>query len=362
MFIKKKIRLLKLVVLGYFFLLNTISGSGDTLIVAYTNGPPFVYASEIGLQGIGAWLWEDIARELDIAYIYKEMPFSEILQSLEDGTVDVNINGLTVTSAREELFDFSFPYYVSNSTVVTKTNSFSREFKEFMSPVFSFEFLSGFLLLILIIFVFGLIVWIVESKKNEQFRKGFKGVWDGIWWSAVTVTTVGYGDKAPKTSLGKIFGLLWMFIALIFISSLTASLTSNFTETRATNRLENFGEFKEKKVGTVANSGTASFLKKHFFKNVSYYDDLPSGLVALDNEEIYAITYDEPIIRYRLKTDFKDWDFEIKPIRFDQQLYAFGLTKSRKSLKDSISRLIIKKTETIDWEILLNEFDLQLTQ
>src|SRR5262249_16220997 len=45
----------------------------------------------------------------------------------------------------------------------------------------------------------------------------FKSVWDGIWWSVVTVTTVGYGDLYPKDVEGRIIAIVVMFAGIGFL-------------------------------------------------------------------------------------------------------------------------------------------------
>jgi hypothetical protein len=44
------------------------------------------------------------------------------------------------------------------------------------------------------------------------------GVDHALWWSAVTVTTVGYGDKAPVTRVGRLFAVIWMFCGIAMVS------------------------------------------------------------------------------------------------------------------------------------------------
>ncbi len=47
------------------------------------------------------------------------------------------------------------------------------------------------------------------------------GIGHGIWWAMMTMTTVGYSDKAPKTMGGRIIALIWMIFSIIFIANIT---------------------------------------------------------------------------------------------------------------------------------------------
>ena len=48
----------------------------------------------------------------------------------------------------------------------------------------------------------------------------------GIWWSIVTLTTVGYGDISPSTGEGRILAILIMFFGIGLLGILSASLAS----------------------------------------------------------------------------------------------------------------------------------------
>jgi voltage-gated potassium channel len=59
----------------------------------------------------------------------------------------------------------------------------------------------------------------------------------GLWWALQTVTTVGYGDVAPKHVSGRLVGAAVMLEGIAFIAIITAVITSTFVA-RATREAE----------------------------------------------------------------------------------------------------------------------------
>jgi voltage-gated potassium channel len=53
-------------------------------------------------------------------------------------------------------------------------------------------------------------------------------IWDGLWWSAETVTTVAYGDIYPTTVLGRVVATVVMTTGIGFVALLTGSLAQRF--------------------------------------------------------------------------------------------------------------------------------------
>lgn len=78
------------------------------------------------------------------------------------------------------------------------------------------------LLIILVTIVAAVLIELFESRYNNAFST----FWDSAWWVIVTITTVGYGDKIPVTPLGKIIGVLIMFIGIALLSVVTATISS----------------------------------------------------------------------------------------------------------------------------------------
>jgi len=352
----------KLIYIFLFFVITqTIPAQSisDTLIVAYAPAAPFIIQENDKLSGINIWLWEKVANDLNLEYKLIQMDFSELLEGLKEGSVDLCINPLTITSERSKKMEFTNPFYVSNSTIAVVQKSSITKFLEFFKSFFNINFLRGFLILLAIITLFGLATWFFEKKKNpEHFRPEWKGVFDGMWWAIVTMTTVGYGDKYPISRGGKVIALIWMFSGLLFISGLTASIASNLTVGKLSNKTENFNDYKERLVGSVKNSSSTNFLKDKFFKNIKLFPNAEDGLEDLSNKKIDAFLYDEPILKYRIKKNESFKNLQLLSVKFDLQLYAFGLPKTRVKLEQIISQKILEITESHEWQMVLNEYGL----
>lgn len=83
-----------------------------------------------------------------------------------------------------------------------------------------------FVIAFLLAILFGILVWVVEHYKNNSFPRSFlQGMGKGLWWSLVSMTTVGYGDVVPESSLGRSVALFWLFIGMMIGCVMTATMT-----------------------------------------------------------------------------------------------------------------------------------------
>ena len=339
-----------------FFLgmqLLTGQAPSDTIVVAYTPAPPFIIQEDGLLEGINVWLWKQVAEDLELPYVLNRMNFSEMLDAIKAGEVDVSINPLTITGERSREMEFTHSFFASHSTVAIAQRSSMQKVGQFIESFFRLNFLRGFLVLFIILMFFGMLAWLFERRGNPEFRKNHKGIWDGLWWSAVTLTTVGYGDKSPKTRGGKIAALGLMLCGLLFVSGLTASIASSLTVNQLANNSNSFNAFKDRKVGTVKSSEASEFLRVHFFRDVQEYEGVDPGLKDLEKQNLDAFIYDEPILQYKIKKNDQLKKLEVLPLKFDVQFYAFGIKKDAVELEQAISQRILEILETQEWEVVL---------
>lgn len=96
-------------------------------------------------------------------------------------------------------------------------------FFETLKSIFSRTIFRIFLSLALLTVVAATLVLHFEGVENPG---EYSGLWDSVWWTLVTVFTVGYGDIRPITTGGRVIGILVMTSGVILVSLITASISS----------------------------------------------------------------------------------------------------------------------------------------
>jgi voltage-gated potassium channel len=76
----------------------------------------------------------------------------------------------------------------------------------------------------------GLIVLMTIIGGGTAFASVEKGptAWDGIWWAATTITTVGYGDVPVTTNGGRVIALIVMVVGIGFGTLVIGAVSERF--------------------------------------------------------------------------------------------------------------------------------------
>ena len=92
--------------------------------------------------------------------------------------------------------------------------------------------ISVFLLTIVaLVVLIGTLMYVIEGE-----RSGFTSIPVGIYWAIVTITTVGYGDVAPVTTLGRFVASLVMLLGYSIIAVPTGIVTASLQEAQREQR------------------------------------------------------------------------------------------------------------------------------
>ncbi|QIG79875.1 transporter substrate-binding domain-containing protein [Stakelama tenebrarum] len=323
------------------------TGTDGALTVATREAPPFVIREPDGSwSGLAIDLWSQVAEENGIAYDLRETDLAGMVEGVADGRFDASVGALTITPGREEQVDFTHPYHTTGFGIAV--DKAPPNWWILLTNFFSWGFLQAVFALSALLAIVGVFFWLAERKANAEEFGGSprKGIFSGFWFAAVTMTTVGYGDKAPRTPAGKAVALVWMFGAILIISTFTGMIASSLTEGRLAGAIQGPDDLGSAAVGSIRGSAAEVWLDDSGI-GFSGYPDVAAGLQAVADGEIDAFVYDRPLLRYLLKGDLGN-DLRLVPGNFGRQDYGFALPQGSE-MREPINRTILERIESRDW-------------
>jgi len=176
-----------------------------------------------------------------------------------------------------------------------------------------------FILLIAVSFVTfigGVVIYVFEAHENEKISS----IFDAIYWSLITISTVGYGDITPVTPEGKVLTMVLIIFGIGFISFATSIIASAFAEKLEilkTNRVVREAKSMENVYLICGFSNESEILCERFKK---------------ENQDFVVIDIDEERVNkavnrgyIALRGDVTDREF-LKQFNFDNISKVFVLT------------------------------------
>ncbi len=347
------------VVLALACVSSGVSVHAGQMRVGISGSPPFVIKDGSHYSGISVDIWDRVAEDNDISYKLIEQPTPKAgIEAVDDGSIDLLVGPISITSRRLAIpgIDFTQPYFLSKEGIVLplKTPSiFSR-----LQVFFGWAVISSVLVLIAVLLAVGSLIWIAEREKNSaQFpRDWLPGISSGMWFALVTLTTVGYGDKAPITRTGRSITGAWMVISLIAVSSLTASLASAFTLflSGATETAINTPQQLSGRRVAVVEGTDGMELAENRDMRVVPAPSLDSAIELVLSQKADALIFDRHSIRYHLKQN-PDLAVRLAPFTLSDETYGFVL-KPTSPLRTPMGVSILKLQQSGEAEAIANKF------
>lgn len=315
-------------------------------VIGTKEAPPFAMLDkDKQWHGLSITLWETLAKQLDVKFRYEEVSLADMINGVADGRFDASVSAITITHERERLVDFSHPFYTTGyGIVVPRANS---SWWSILSQLASMAFVKAVGALMLLLMLVGLCFWLAERGKNrEEFRPGIQGIGDGFWFSAVTMTTTGYGDMAPRTWAGRMVGLVWMFTALLITSTFTGMIASALTAERLEQRVDGPDDLFGITTGSIENSSAEEWLSSYGLAFLPY-QSVQDGLDSVASGDVQSFVYDRPLMQYLIEKSYAD-TVVLVPGTFGREDYGIVLPAGSE-LREPLNRALLAYLGTSDW-------------
>jgi polar amino acid transport system substrate-binding protein len=350
------------IVVGLATSIATVFAAGpreaETLRIAVYDVPPYAYVDTDGsISGASVDLWRRVAEQME--WSFKLIPVSDmesILSGLQQGRFDAAIGAITITPERAARVDFSYPAHRSGVAIALRKQT--GPIIALVSYWTAVTELSPLILIILTMLIaIGIAMWIVEQRDRSTAQGSESAVAslrDGLYWAVVTMTTVGYGDKTPKTMTGRVVAIVWMLSSLVLVSLLSTSLVSRLTADRV--EPSDFAasvDLRHEKLAAVAQSSGAEYLDELHLQYAKH-KDLPEALDSLANGRSSVVVNSVGALQYFVSKRYGKI-IEIPQGVLAPAYMAIALPE-HSPIKKSIDLALIKITNSPEWRILEDRF------
>jgi polar amino acid transport system substrate-binding protein len=271
--------------------------------------PPAVMQSGGHLTGFSIDIWEAIAARIkvktDIA-ILPDVP--SLAKAMKSRQADILLTPAIYTEERDRDFDFTYPILTAGFEIAVPENEGTaapNPLHDVLRFIFSPAVLIWLGIAVLLIVVPAHIMWFVDrgTPKSISPAKGYiPGIYHALIWAASALMT--QSQQFPARNWARAFALLWMFVGIVFVAFFTAQLTANLTIQQIRGLVNGPDDLPGKRVGTVAGTLAADYLKK-IGADVQPYPDTAAMFAGLSAGKVDAVLASAPIVRYFATHDGK---------------------------------------------------------
>lgn len=152
----------------------------------------------------------------------------------------------------------------------------------------------------------------------------------------------GSGEVNPKSALGRIIAVIWMFAAIFLIAHFTAVMTTNLTLQNLRGSISSIDDLPGRSVATVEGSTASRYLTQHGIghQGVSQVED---AYALLSDGQVQAVVFDAAVLRHYVNTGGRD-TVKLVGTAFNIERYGIAL-QAGSLLREEINRALLSMME-----------------
>ncbi len=284
--------------------LPAASAQGETpeIRVAAIVAPPITMEQNGSLTGFAVDLWNAIATRLKAKTSYQIMPdVSHLEEAMRSKSVDL-ILGVFITSARDEVFDFSIPTLQAGLQIMVRDTGDKAETANPLSDLVRLLFSRTTLLwlgvALLIVLIPAHLIWFLDRRDPDGMlsnRNYFPGIFEAIYWGLSSLTS--QAQTMPHQWAGRVISNFWMFVSVVFVALYTAQLTATLTVQQIRGAIEGPDDLPGKQVATLGGSTAADYLREQHAQ-VEEFATTDQMFRALLDKKVDAVVTAAPVLLY----------------------------------------------------------------
>ncbi len=333
----------------------------ENLNVAVAECPPFVMKEDGAFTGLAITLWEKVAEQMGLTWQYFEFELGTMLEGFGSGhtdrSIDVGISCISITAEREKLIDFSHSFTETHTAIAVRDTGIGESVMNFFTnPVV----LKGFVAILAIAAVIGLIFFALEYNKNKKLFST-----ETAWGRGIETMIIGllFVTNGPlryyrfKTLTARVLATVLALSSTVLIASVTAVLATSFTINSLQSPVTNLNDLRDLRVGALEASTSSAFLHANHIAHQTRLD-LDTLITDLDAGVLDAIISDAAFLQYRIRQGQARGRLKsltVLPMELEEQNYAFVLDVDDPdgTFREGINQALLSVRQEREWHDLV---------
>lgn len=295
-----------------------------TLTVSTRVVPPFVMRDGKEYSGFSIDLWNAIAQRLGANTEYVEdKTVKDILARVQKKQANVGIAAISITSEREKVLDFSQPMFDAGLQIMVRDRDGGDNTPGILQVFLSPAMRQALLIVTLLVLIPAHIVWFVERNHDGgiiEHSSYFPGIFKAVWWAAGTLGA--QADEMPRSALGRVVAIFWMFTGIAFVAYFTAIITASMTVQQLQGDIAGPNDLAGKRIATVAGSTSQKYLIERGLR-VREFAQFSEAAKAVEGGRVRAVVFDAPVLLFYAANGGKNKVSVVGPV-FRKESYGIA--------------------------------------
>ena len=323
--------------------------AGGVLRVAARTLPPFVIYENRAYSGFEVALVRLIGARLGMQVeIYAVDTVAKQIDDITRGVARLGLGGVAITAPREEVVNFSLPVLDTGLTVMTPTDAsqgIGDRILAFLRAIASSDLPWLLIVFGVAVLVAAHLIWWLERHHNPDFAVPYRrGIWDSFYWSVVTMSTVGYGDKVARGRLGRVFALVWIALGTLVFASFTAAIASSLAVNELRGEISGPADLPGHRVAAVSGSTGETYMVALGVGPV-LVEEIDKAYDLLAVGDVEAIVFDAPVLRFHAAREGAGAVATVGPL-FEKVQYGMMLGEEDTDLRERINLVLLELIES----------------
>ncbi len=328
---------------------TTEAAGGGVLRVAARVLPPFVIYENRSYSGFEVALMRLIAARMGMGVdIYAVDTVAKQIDDIDRRVAAVGLGGVAITASREQVVNFTLPTLDTGLIVMASTQAdqgLADRIIGFFRAIAGSDLPWLLVVFAIAVLVSAHLIWWLERKNNPDFAMPYRtGIWDSFYWSVVTMSTVGYGDKVARGGLGRVFALIWIALGTLVFASFTASIASSLAVSELRSDIAGPTDLHGRRVATASGSAGEAYLVGVGVGPV-LVDEIGDAYRLIGEGDVDAIVFDAPVLRYHASREGAGEITTVGPL-FEKVRYGLMVGNDDPELRERIDLALLELIES----------------